>query len=282
MQNPDDCVPKAETPIPCAPICWFSRKIQPFAVLGTAEYIYGRTDIMAKRLQGLIAGIVVGALLTGGTALAATTQRLDAVFNSIKLFVDGKEVVPRDATGKTVEPFLVNGTTYLPVRAVAEALGKQVSWDGATYTVYIGDMGGTLDQPTLRLVDAVNIGYRWNEATTSETIDNYGNRYERAIHPYSSNPPNAFETLLDMKYSKFKGTIYVPQGRTLAAAAYVTVKADGIELFRSPPITSASRPIEFDVDVRGYNDLTIAYTYDRIGIFDSYFAPYLGDAGFYQ
>ena len=37
------------------------------------------------------------------------------------------------------EPFIYNGTTYLPVRAVGEVFGKNVSWDGNTKTVYIGE-----------------------------------------------------------------------------------------------------------------------------------------------
>jgi hypothetical protein len=45
---------------------------------------------------------------------------------------------PRDANGASVEPFTVNGTTYLPVRAIAEALGMEVSWDNGAKTVYIG------------------------------------------------------------------------------------------------------------------------------------------------
>jgi hypothetical protein len=227
---------------------------------------------MTKRLQGLIAGIVVGALLTGGTALAASTQRLDAVFNSIKLFVDGKEVVPKDATGKTVEPFVVSGTTYLPVRAVAEALGKQVSWDGATYTVYIGDKGGTLEQPALRLVDAVNIGIGWTNASGRDLTDNYGNVYESAMYMFSGSN-NCFETLLDMKYSKFKGTIYVPQGTRGDGSSHISIEADGITLYESPPMTKTSSPVKFDFSVSGHNDFKlISHGYSL----------YLGDAGFYQ
>ena len=32
-------------------------------------------------------------------------------------------------TGKVVEPFIVDGTTYLPVRAIAEAFDKEVIWN---------------------------------------------------------------------------------------------------------------------------------------------------------
>lgn len=43
----------------------------------------------------------------------------------------------KDSSGKTVEPFAYKGTTYLPVRAVGEALNKKVDWDGKTQTVII-------------------------------------------------------------------------------------------------------------------------------------------------
>jgi hypothetical protein len=59
------------------------------------------------------------------------------------LVVNGQEVTPRDVQGNVVEPFIFEGTTFLPVRAVAEALGQEVNWDGATNTVYIEDTAAT-------------------------------------------------------------------------------------------------------------------------------------------
>lgn len=83
------------------------------------------------------------ALCTGmvtGTALAANTvyKNIRVQYCGIKLVVNGAPVTPKDANGSTVEPFIYNGTTYLPVRAVGNALGKDVSWNGNTKTVYIG------------------------------------------------------------------------------------------------------------------------------------------------
>ena len=49
---------------------------------------------------------------------------------------------PKDANGQTVEPFIYNGTTYLPVRAVGTAIGKDVSWDGVEKVVYLGAKPG--------------------------------------------------------------------------------------------------------------------------------------------
>ena len=61
-----------------------------------------------------------------------------AVETGIKVYVNDKLIVPTDVNGKTVDVLLYKGTTYLPVRAVANALDQAVAWDGASYSVYIG------------------------------------------------------------------------------------------------------------------------------------------------
>ena len=72
------------------------------------------------------------------TALASSTEKpITVVFRNIKLFVEGALYTPKDASGATVEPFIYNGSVYLPARAVSEALGKTVTWDAATDSVFI-------------------------------------------------------------------------------------------------------------------------------------------------
>jgi hypothetical protein len=66
-------------------------------------------------------------------------KNIEATFNNIQLVIDGTKIVPKDANGNIVEPFIYNGSTYLPVRAVGEAIGKTVEWDPATQTVYLGE-----------------------------------------------------------------------------------------------------------------------------------------------
>jgi hypothetical protein len=87
------------------------------------------------------AGIIIGALVFGGAgALASSGSRtLTAVYGDIQIYIDKERITPKDVTGKTVEPFAVDGTTYLPIRAISEAFGKEVSWDGGTSSVYIGE-----------------------------------------------------------------------------------------------------------------------------------------------
>lgn len=94
---------------------------------------------MKNKLTRRITVAAVALTLLCGSALAANTvQQMQIRYMNIKLVVDGAEVTPKDSTGKVVEPFVSDGTTYLPVRAVAAALGEDVEWDGTTNTVYIG------------------------------------------------------------------------------------------------------------------------------------------------
>ena len=104
--------------------------------------------MMKKLTRTRILSLVVVAGLLCGTAFAAsavTTRMIEANYMGIRIVVDGKEITPTDANGNVVEPFASNGTTYLPVRAIGEALGKEVTWDGDTATVYVGQVPGQAD-----------------------------------------------------------------------------------------------------------------------------------------
>jgi len=95
---------------------------------------------MKKRLQGLIAGALIGIILTSGGVFAKqVTETAELFYNNIKISLNGKQLQPKDADGNYVEPFIINGTTYLPVRAVANALGINVGWDSNTNTVVLSN-----------------------------------------------------------------------------------------------------------------------------------------------
>lgn len=222
---------------------------------------------MKKRLQGLVAGVLIGATVTG-TGVFAYTNYIEAVYKDIRIVVDGKEV------HTDTEPFISEGTTYLPVRAVAEALDKPVYWDGPNYTVYIGENFGTLEYPSATINDVDNIGDRFYDVGSDKLTDNYGNNYSYALNA-GSNGTRTFQTLLNMKYKKFKCTLYVPKGCTSDRTAKILIKTDGKVVYTSPEITKTSRPIDVDVNITGCNDFQIEVT----GGWD---LGYIADAGFYQ
>ena len=99
------------------------------------------------RLHDIVLGMLLMALIMGLAipALASTIKTIEANYMDIKLVVDGVPITPKDAAGNVVEPFAFEGTTYLPVRAVGEALGKDVKWEGETKTVYVGEIPGKIN-----------------------------------------------------------------------------------------------------------------------------------------
>lgn len=82
----------------------------------------------------MICGALAASLVLCGSGVAfakVANMSIPVSYNNIKVMVDGKEL----QTSK--EPFTYDGTTYLPIRAVAEAVGMDVTWDSATKTAIL-------------------------------------------------------------------------------------------------------------------------------------------------
>ncbi|ETT56794.1 copper amine oxidase family protein [Paenibacillus sp. FSL R7-269] len=109
------------------------------------------------KIKGFAMGAVTVALFGSliGTAFASgKLTTISVVQGGIKLFVDGNLVKPTDAAGKAVEPFIYDGTTYLPLRALSNALTnnqKAVKWDADSSSIYVGQ------EPTAAQTDIADI-----------------------------------------------------------------------------------------------------------------------------
>lgn len=91
---------------------------------------------MKKQWKGFTLGVVLTLLIVSmiGTVFAAYQRQATLEYADIKIVIDGETINPTDASGNTVEPFIIDGTTYLPIRAIANALGLDVAWDNTTKT----------------------------------------------------------------------------------------------------------------------------------------------------
>ena len=94
---------------------------------------------MKDKLKGIVLGIVIGVMLvpTAFAAIGTVTKNLS--YDDIKISLNGKIIEPKDANGNKIEPFIIEGTTYLPVRAVCDALGLNVEWEATSKTVLLMD-----------------------------------------------------------------------------------------------------------------------------------------------
>ncbi|WP_342554510.1 stalk domain-containing protein [Paenibacillus sp. FSL R7-0652] len=94
-----------------------------------------------KNKKWLIAAGVFGMVLTGSAGVYAGTQleTIKAYLNhGLALEVNGQKFTPTGDQGKKLAPITYQGSTYLPVRSVAEALNTEVKYDAKNNKVSIG------------------------------------------------------------------------------------------------------------------------------------------------
>ncbi len=88
----------------------------------------------------LVTLIILTLIISAITYAAGTKMTIEVLMNSINLTVNGKKV---DA-----DTIVYNGTTYVPLRATAEMLGKEVGWNQETQTASIDDKKVDIIKPS--------------------------------------------------------------------------------------------------------------------------------------
>ena len=95
-----------------------------------------KTNRIARRMGALVlcAALTAGALsVAAGAAQSGTVTA--GLHPEYTILVDGTARTFYNVQGQEVHPIAYNGTTYLPVRAIGELMGKNVNWDQSTHTV---------------------------------------------------------------------------------------------------------------------------------------------------
>lgn len=232
---------------------------------------------MKKKSQGLIAGALIGATLTSGMVFAASgTKTIDVIYDNIKILIDGKEYQPTDANGDAVEPFIYNGTTYLPVRAIANAFDKDVDWEAQASTVSLGsknydwlDQMGYADYYSSTKIDKM---YAISEDTVMTDQSKYDRGLKFFLRDYwiSDSRTGAVELddgtiecaqtvsyLLNNNYKNFEGTISSLKDGNNGISALIKFYGDGKLIYTSPIVSNGMKSTKFNVSVDGLKLLKI-------------------------
>ena len=225
-----------------------------------------------ERVKGLVAGALIGAVVTGAAGVFAYTDYIEAVYNDIKIVVDGQQITPNDGNGKVVEPFISYGTTYLPVRAIANAFGKEADWDGETNTVILGAKSfDWLDQMGYHEYDNSHSSDSSMKPLGSNSKASDGTTYNRGLYfsmdhspywRYDDGTIDNYQTVsykLDGKYKTFSGTLC--EFNNYSCPVIVRIYGDGKELYTSPLIASGTKSVPFEIDISGNSLLTIKVEY---------------------
>jgi len=214
-----------------------------------------KTQKIKYVLIGFTAAILV-VILTFG-AMAAMTEKTITVLTGINIYHDDIKLNPTDVNGKPVELFAYNGTTYLPIRAVANMFDTNIQWEGSTFSVYIGKHSST--KPALYLQDLTWFtGSNWKTILSDK--DNLGNERTNVIYNDSiieGAINNIYKT--NGKYTKMAGTLFMPfNRRNETTVTSFIVYGDGKQLYAAE-MKGGIEPIDFNIDLRGVLELRIEF-----------------------
>ena len=224
---------------------------------------------MKQRIQGIIIGILIAIIFSGITVWAATgTKSVDITYRDIKLYVDGVLITPKDANDNIVEPFIYNGTTYLPVRALSEALGKRVTWDGNTSSVIIGLNPGEVVyfDDILQPYQAGDNKYWWQiSEAKGEYILIAGVKYYHGVtnesynsgwagYPDTDWPVTGYYNL-NAQYSQLSG-MYGPSDNGASENLKIDFYGDG-RLIKTLEFSRGEMTKDFSIDLTGVLQLKI-------------------------
>jgi hypothetical protein len=97
----------------------------------------GGDFVFIKRYRQLIIGMAIGAFaMTESGASAAVGDKVEAIFADFNFIVNGKQVTPSET------PLVYNGTSYLPVRSLANLTGMDVTYKSDSRTIELNNISG--------------------------------------------------------------------------------------------------------------------------------------------
>lgn len=95
---------------------------------------------MKKKIPPFLSGMLtMGLIVSLGVSALAIGGQMTITVDPINIQVNGQTFAPKDATGAQVPVFAYNGTTYAPLRALAEAYGLEVGYDQAANMATVRD-----------------------------------------------------------------------------------------------------------------------------------------------
>ncbi|MCM3629371.1 copper amine oxidase N-terminal domain-containing protein [Paenibacillus glycanilyticus] len=103
---------------------------------------------MNKNVKRTVATMMIAGMTVSGAAgvyAGTNMEKISAFLNhSIGFKINGSTYIPKDENGNKLSPITYHDTTYLPVRALSNALNTPIQYDSKTNTIYIGT--STTDQ----------------------------------------------------------------------------------------------------------------------------------------
>ena len=103
---------------------------------------------MKRNIPAFLSGALTTALVgTIAVSALAASGRMTIEVDPINVQVNGEVFQPTDANGNAVPVFVYQGTTYAPLRALAEAYGLEVGYDASLNMATVADPEASTADP---------------------------------------------------------------------------------------------------------------------------------------
>ncbi|MDG0792250.1 NPCBM/NEW2 domain-containing protein [Cohnella ginsengisoli] len=159
---------------------------------------------MKDKVKGLIIGLVVGSLLSSSAAMAASSTKIDVVFQQVKYMIDGVQKPSSEAA------ITYKGQLYVPLKYITNAVGKDLNYDSKNSTAWIGKKPGAfkyLSDISYARLDAQRESYiDFNQNYDRKKIQISSNIYQKGINFYFYTNGKSIESVdynLNGQYKKF-------------------------------------------------------------------------------
>lgn len=199
--------------------------------------------------KSFLMGFITCTLLTSTVSYAAQYKPIHVAIDVVKKIV----INGADKTPTIQKPFMYEGTTYVPLAYIANALDKKVNWDSKTGTIYINDSGNEREDVYIN-----RYGYEKLNAAGRMVVKDYnGNKvfYFEEIQPdkYKNNvAPSTISYKLDKEYKHLIGKFGFFNGgkNTEDIHTQLTIYDDNKDiLYQSSYIRGNMNPISLNVDI---------------------------------
>lgn len=213
---------------------------------------------MKKKFVALIIALTMILCFAGGAYAAYNVETIKAsLCYDIDIRLDGKSQRMYGAAGGRVYPIIYNGSTYVPLSAVAEMFDTPIEWDGQNRIVYLGQTGKTYD--FIQDLKPYS-GIEWLNKNSSITV------VDRTVYGYINPVLGGSDEIMYNLSGKYRRLSFKLYNESTDYYGYVTIYGDGEQLFRQR-IDQGSFPKEFVVDVNNVSQLIIymdwnIYLYD--------------------
>lgn len=208
-------------------------------------------------MAGFVTAALIGVMVT--PALGALAAKTIEVYTGVDVYVDDVKVEPKDANGNPVEVFVYNGTTYLPIRAIGNALGKPVQWEGKTNSAYVGKHDRDIPAVWVKDLDYF-VGNKWG---IYDDKDNLGVEHRGAIQGDGNRKTTSNIYLINGQYSAISGTLFQTYRYRSSTgdddASTLEIYGDG-ELLYNAEMKGGVKPLDFYIDLSGVLELQIVFS----------------------